>query len=219
MAPEAGQPEKPAALNRGPRLRPGKRTAGPCEGRLPAGPCRRPSPLRRKAGRKATAGRPQWKRGKGGDAGAKDGGRPPGKGGPLQGFPSLGSRPRDVPQTSSRSRFRHGNDSAGERFFHVQVRFSPQRALVTITFEGEAIQVEEGTTVAAAVLDRAGGETRTTARKHDGRGPYCHMGVCYECLMEIDGVPNQQSCLIPVREGMSVKRQSGAPSFRTEENK
>lgn len=59
----------------------------------------------------------------------------------------------------------------------------------------------------------------TTARKHDGRGPYCHMGVCYECLMEIDGVPNQQSCLIPVREGMSVKRQSGAPSFRTEENK
>ena len=76
-----------------------------------------------------------------------------------------------------------------------------------------------GLTVAAAVLDRAGGETRTTARKHDGRGPYCHMGVCYECLMEIDGVPNQQSCLIPVREGMSVKRQSGAPSFRTEENK
>ena len=60
--------------------------------------------------------------------------------------------------------------------------FPPQRALVTITFEGEAIQVEEGTTVAAAVLDRAGGETRTTARKHDGRGPYCHMGVCYECL-------------------------------------
>ena len=56
--------------------------------------------------------------------------------------------------------------------------FPPQRALVTITFEGEAIQVEEGTTVAAAVLDRAGGETRTTARKHDGRGPYCHMGVC-----------------------------------------
>ena len=38
--------------------------------------------------------------------------------------------------------------------------FPPQRALVTITFEGEAIQVEEGTTVAAAVLDRAGGETQ-----------------------------------------------------------
>ena len=46
--------------------------------------------------------------------------------------------------------------------------FPPQRALVTITFEGEAIQVEEGTTVAAAVLDRAGGETRTTAANTTG---------------------------------------------------
>ena len=193
--------------------RPGKRTASPAKAAVRQALAGGRPPLRRKAGLpESTAGRPQGKRGKGRRKAAR-------KGGSLQGFPFLGSRPRDVPQTSSRSRFRHGNDSAGERFFHVQVRFSPQRALVTITFEGEAIQVEEGTTVAAAVLDRAGGETRTTARKHDGRGPYCHMGVCYECLMEIDGVPNQQSCLIPVREGMSVKRQSGAPSFRTEENK
>ena len=53
--------------------------------------------------------------------------------------------------------------TAQERgFFMFKSVFPPQRALVTITFEGEAIQVEEGTTVAAAVLDRAGGETRTT---------------------------------------------------------
>ena len=210
MAPEAGQPEKPAALNRGPRLRPGKRTAGPCEGRLPAGPCRRPSPLRRKMENGARAAMPGQRTAEG----------RPGRGVPLQGFPSLGSRPRDVPQTSSRSRFRHGNDSAGERFFHVQVRFSPQRALVTITFEGEAIQVEEGTTVAAAVLDRAGGETRTTALQTRRARPLLSHGRLLRMPpWEIDGVPNQQSCLIPVREGMSVKRQSGAPSFRTEENK
>ena len=97
--------------------------------------------------------------------------------------------------------------------------FPPQRALVTITFEGEAIQVEEGTPVAAAVRARAGGATRAPARSHAGGGPAGRAGGGYECLMEIDGVPNQQSCLIPVREGMSVKRQSGAPSFRTEENK
>ena len=42
--------------------------------------------------------------------------------------------------------------------------FPPQRALVTITFEGEAIQVEEGTTVAAAVLDRAASCGRAVAR-------------------------------------------------------
>jgi NADH dehydrogenase/NADH:ubiquinone oxidoreductase subunit G len=36
------------------------------------------------------------------------------------------------------------------------------------------------------------------------------MGVCFECLVEIDGAPARQSCLIPVRDGMIVKRQIGA---------
>ncbi|WP_419525505.1 2Fe-2S iron-sulfur cluster-binding protein [Bilophila wadsworthia] len=33
------------------------------------------------------------------------------------------------------------------------------------------------------------------------------MGVCFECLMEIDGEPDVQSCLVTVREGMVVRRQ------------
>ena len=37
------------------------------------------------------------------------------------------------------------------------------------------------------------------------------MGVCFECLLEIDGQPNQQSCLIPVKEGMRVRRQTPDP--------
>ncbi|MFR6518864.1 MAG: 2Fe-2S iron-sulfur cluster-binding protein [Bilophila wadsworthia] len=72
--------------------------------------------------------------------------------------------------------------------------FPPPRT-VTITLKARP-QVEEGTIVAAAVLDRAGGETCTTARKHDGRGLYRH-GRLLRMPMEIDGVPNQQSCLIP----------------------
>lgn len=36
------------------------------------------------------------------------------------------------------------------------------------------------------------------------------MGVCFECLVEIDGIPNRQACMIPVREGMVVRRQKGA---------
>jgi predicted molibdopterin-dependent oxidoreductase YjgC len=38
------------------------------------------------------------------------------------------------------------------------------------------------------------------------------MGVCFDCLMEIDGVPNQQACMIRVRDGMKVRRQHGAAS-------
>jgi predicted molibdopterin-dependent oxidoreductase YjgC len=36
------------------------------------------------------------------------------------------------------------------------------------------------------------------------------MGVCFDCLMEIDGVANQQACLVTVAEGMRINRQPGA---------
>ncbi len=36
------------------------------------------------------------------------------------------------------------------------------------------------------------------------------MGVCFDCLMEIDGVGNRQACLTPVAAGMQVRRQRGA---------
>ena len=83
---------------------------------------------------------------------------------------------------------------------------------VTIEFEGNHIQVPETTTVAAAVLSHAGKQyTRISPVSGQARAPYCFMGVCHECLVEIDGVPNQQACLIEVKEGMKVRRQLGLP--------
>ena len=80
---------------------------------------------------------------------------------------------------------------------------------VTIEFEGRALEARAGDTVAAAVLAAAPGHTRTTPVSGAARLPYCMMGTCFECLMEIDGVPNRQACLIEVRPGMRVKRQHG----------
>ena len=42
------------------------------------------------------------------------------------------------------------------------------------------------------------------------RAPYCMMGVCFECLLVIDGEPSQQGCLVQVRPGMRIARQEGA---------
>lgn len=83
---------------------------------------------------------------------------------------------------------------------------------VQIFFEGNPLDVPTGYTVAAAVLAHGAGHTRVSFN-HEKRAPYCHIGVCYECLMEIDGVPNQQACLVRVREGMRVRRQNGVPDF------
>lgn len=81
MAPEAGQPEKPAALKPGapaPARKADRRTLR----RPPSGrPLPEAVPPPAESGPEGHSRPPQWKRGKGGDAGAKDGGRPPGKGG------------------------------------------------------------------------------------------------------------------------------------------
>ena len=49
------------------------------------------------------------------------------------------------------------------------------------------------------------------------RGPYCLMGVCFDCLAEIDGVPNRQSCMIAALPGMRIRRQRGARDIDPED--
>ena len=82
---------------------------------------------------------------------------------------------------------------------------------VSIVVDGRSLEVPAGISVAAAVLghDHEGPGVRACARNSvdgSGRAPYCLMGVCFECLMEIDGVPNVQACLVPVAEGMVIRR-------------
>lgn len=84
---------------------------------------------------------------------------------------------------------------------------------VTITFEGEQLEVPASETVIAAVMAAGAGYNRTSLISGAHRAPYCQMGVCFECLMEIDGIPNQQACTIQVRDGMVVNRQRGVKEF------
>ncbi|SEQ53406.1 2Fe-2S iron-sulfur cluster binding domain-containing protein [Amphritea atlantica] len=85
-----------------------------------------------------------------------------------------------------------------------------ERAEVEITVEGQKIFALEGETVAAAVMHAGLRPTRTTPVSGSGRAPYCMMGVCFDCLMNIDGKPNTQACMTEVREGMVITVQTGA---------
>ncbi len=80
---------------------------------------------------------------------------------------------------------------------------------VTLTIDGQSLSVFEGQSVAAAVLAAGLASCRSTVVSGSPRLPYCMMGLCFDCLMEIDGVPNCQACLVEVREGMVVRRQQG----------
>lgn len=85
----------------------------------------------------------------------------------------------------------------------------PGPAAVTITIDGAEVAAEVGESVASVLLRQAQPWARTTPVSGSRRAPYCLMGVCFDCLAEVDGVASVQTCLTPVKAGMRVARQQG----------
>lgn len=85
-----------------------------------------------------------------------------------------------------------------------------ERAVVRLTVDGRAIEARAGDSVAAALLLSGVLVVRTTPVSGAPRGPFCMMGVCFDCLVSIDGEPNRQACMVTVRDGMQVERMQGA---------
>jgi predicted molibdopterin-dependent oxidoreductase YjgC len=81
---------------------------------------------------------------------------------------------------------------------------------ITVFVEGEPVVVAGSDNVAAAVFAAGYDHTRLSPVSGAHRSPYCMMGVCFECLVEIDGAPNQQACMTPVRSDMRIRLQKGA---------
>jgi predicted molibdopterin-dependent oxidoreductase YjgC len=81
-------------------------------------------------------------------------------------------------------------------------------APVSLLLDGCAVTAYEGETVAAMLLAEGHVATRTTTAGSP-RGVYCGMGVCFDCLVVVDGVPNTRACVTWVGEGMDVSRQDG----------
>lgn len=79
-----------------------------------------------------------------------------------------------------------------------------------VTIDGQPFAARSGDSVAATLLAASVLACRTTPVSGAPRGPFCMMGVCFDCLVTIDGHPNQQACLVSVRPGMRIERQLGA---------
>lgn len=81
--------------------------------------------------------------------------------------------------------------------------------MIGISIDGKPYAARCGDTVAAALLAAGSGHCRTMPVSGAPRAPYCLMGVCFDCLVAIDGVGNRQSCMIPVADGMAIETQRG----------
>jgi len=80
---------------------------------------------------------------------------------------------------------------------------------VEVILNQQKVLVPLGTTVAAMALAQGIRATRTTPVSGAKRAPFCMMGVCYDCLMVIDGKANQRACATYVSHGMQVEAQQG----------
>lgn len=80
---------------------------------------------------------------------------------------------------------------------------------VHLTVDGRAIEACSSDNVAAALLAAGIDVCRTTPVSGAPRAPYCMMGVCFDCLITVNGVGNRQGCLVRVAEGMALATQHG----------
>ena len=81
---------------------------------------------------------------------------------------------------------------------------------IEFTFDGEKIDAITGQSVAAALLAANQRALRKTRFNNNERGVFCGIGVCFDCLVVIDGSTNQRACLIEAKPGMKVQTQVGS---------
>ena len=81
---------------------------------------------------------------------------------------------------------------------------------IEFTFDGEKIDAITGQSVAAALLAANQRTLRKTRFNNNERGVFCGIGICFDCLVVIDGITNQRACLIEAKPGMKVQTQVGS---------
>ena len=78
------------------------------------------------------------------------------------------------------------------------------------TFYDQTITAISGQSIGAALLAANQRSLRKTRFNNNDRGLFCGIGVCFDCLVVVDGVSNQRSCINEVKPGMKVQRQVGS---------
>lgn len=77
------------------------------------------------------------------------------------------------------------------------------------SFEGQPIVAYPGETLGAALMAANIVTFRTTRKEGKPRGLFCGIGVCFDCLLVVDGAPNQRACHTRARPGATVRIQTG----------
>lgn len=75
---------------------------------------------------------------------------------------------------------------------------------ITATFNDQPISADEGMTVGAALVSNGITSWRSTRKNDKPRGLFCGIGVCFDCLVEVDGQRNERACIVRLQDGMRI---------------
>ncbi|MCX4528635.1 MULTISPECIES: (2Fe-2S)-binding protein [unclassified Streptomyces] len=82
-------------------------------------------------------------------------------------------------------------------------------ATYMLRFDGRDLPAQTGQSIAAVLWSAGILAWRTTRETGAPRGAFCGIGSCYDCLVIVNGRPNQRACLVPARPGDTVTTQEG----------
>ena len=85
----------------------------------------------------------------------------------------------------------------------------PDVSEVNVIVNSKEIIARKGEPILAVLIASGFDSTRTTEKLAAPRGLFCGIGVCTDCLVTVNGMPNVRSCVTPVEEGMVIQTQSG----------
>lgn len=76
---------------------------------------------------------------------------------------------------------------------------------VNVSFDGRPLVAAPGQNIGAALVSNGITAWRSTRKNARPRGLFCGIGVCFDCLVTVDGEANQRACLVEVQEGMEIE--------------
>lgn len=80
----------------------------------------------------------------------------------------------------------------------------------TFSFDGREIPYAAGQSVGAALWASGVRSWRTTRHEARPRGIFCGIGVCFDCLVTVDGRADERACVVPAADGLAVTTQEGS---------
>ncbi|MEN8153022.1 MAG: (2Fe-2S)-binding protein [Acidobacteriota bacterium] len=86
----------------------------------------------------------------------------------------------------------------------LRINSVERKEKVELIVNGSVVSAYKGESLLAALIAAGYKSLKKSAVKKEYRGGFCGMGVCFECLVTINGKPNLRACMYSVENGMEI---------------